>query len=93
MSPTEFKEMQATGRVVESRLEGVTSVSVPRNPTAWNAAGEGSVFAEFDVPSGAVRNISPSNGWGKIYGPNSIPGKFYGVTEMPPATNITCPEE
>jgi hypothetical protein len=90
MSPQELKLMQAEGRVQESLLNGVTSVSVPPNPTAWNAAGEGSVFAEFDVPSSAVRNISP-NGWGKIYGPNSIFGPKLGITEMPPATNIKVP--
>jgi hypothetical protein len=94
MSPQELELMQAEGRVQESTLNGVTSVSVPPNPTAWNAAGEGSVFAEFDVPSGSVMNISP-NGWGKIYGPNSIFVPKLGIKVMPPATNITtpCPEE
>ena len=92
MSPQELELMQAEGRVQESFSEGVTSVTVPPNPTAWNAAGAGggSVFAEFDVPSGSVMNISP-NGWGKIYGPNSIFGPKLGITEMPPATNIKVP--
>ena len=92
MSPAELEAMQAEGLVQESTLNGVTSVSIPPNPAAYTNAPPGDVFVEFDVPEGAVRNISP-NGWGKIFGPNSIFGPKLGITEMPPATNIKVPCE
>jgi hypothetical protein len=87
MSEVEYSSMTGSGRVVESRLEGVTSVSSPPNPAAWVPKGNGSpVFVEFDIPSSALR---ASDGvWGKIWGPNSMWGPKIGITEMPPATNI-----
>jgi len=88
MSEAEHGAMMDTGRVVESRLNGVTSVSSPPNPAAWVPKGNGSpVFAEFDIPSSALRASDGS--WGKIWGPNSIFGPKLGITEMPTATNIT----
>ena len=87
MSEAEFKGMQSSGRVVESELKGVTSVSSPPNPTAWVPKSNGSpIFAEFDSPSSAVK--ATDGVWGKIYGPNSVFGPKLGITEMPPATNI-----
>ncbi len=87
MSEAEHAAMTNTGRVVESNLKGITSVSSPPNPTARVPKGNGSpVFTEFDIPSSALR---ASDGvWGKIYGPNSLFGPKLGITEMPPATNI-----
>ena len=74
--------MRETGFVQESLYnEGVTSVSIPPNPTAWLGAKPGTVFVEFDVPSISIR--AQGNGWGKIWGPNSIFGG-----EMPQATQV-----
>jgi hypothetical protein len=87
-SPDELEAMQNSGRVQESFHNGATSVTVPPNPAAYMNAPEGDVFVQFDVPSDSVQAIDSSNGWGKIYGPNSVPfGQYYGITEMPPATN------
>jgi hypothetical protein len=87
MDPTELQAMQASGRVVESRLT-ITSVTSPPNPSAWTPPpGEGRVFATFDVPAESVRVQSP-NGWAKIFGPRSFAAKLYGITEMPDALNI-----
>jgi hypothetical protein len=87
MSEAEHTAMMDTGRVVESQLKGVTSVSSPPNPTAWVSKSNASpAFVEFDIPSPALQ---ASDGvWGKIYGPNSMFGPKLGITEMPPATNI-----
>jgi RHS repeat-associated protein len=99
MSETEFQAMQNSGRVVESQLKGITSVSSPPNPTAWVPKGNGSpAFAEFDIPSSSLR---ASDGvWGKIYGPNSIFG-FAGPPVVPrpiiesikPLEEVTRPVE
>lgn len=92
MSPDELEAMQQSGQVQESFNNGVTSVTVPPDPAAYTNAPEGDVFAQFDVPTDSVHFIDPNTGWGKIFGPNNIPfGKFFGITEMPPATNITIP--
>lgn len=80
--------MQDTGRVVESRLNGVTSVTSPPNPTAWTPPpGGNNIFVTFDVPSSSVRFQSP-NGWAKILGPNSFASKYYNIVEMPEAFEI-----
>nr|WP_277789434.1 hypothetical protein [Dyella jiangningensis] len=87
MSDTELGEMQDTGMVVESSLNGVTSVTSPHDAMAWMAQTEGRNFVEFDVPQSAIR---ASDGvTGKIYGPNSIFAPRLGITEMPSATNIS----
>ncbi len=65
---------------------GVTSVTHPANPNLWLNAKPGSLFAEFDIPRSGL-HVS-NGGFGKIYGPSSIFSKHFGVTEMPPATNI-----
>jgi len=45
------------------------------------------VFAEFDVPRESLQTME--GGWGKIYGPNSVPfGEYYEIEEMPAATGI-----
>jgi hypothetical protein len=59
MSPAELEAMQAKGLVQESNLNGVMSVSIPPNPAAYTNAPPGDVFVEFNVPEGAVKNISP----------------------------------
>lgn len=86
MSQAELKAMQATGRVQESFNAGVTSVTLPANPSAYGAARAGDVFVRFDVPQSAIGAADGT--WGKIFGPSSIFGPIKGITEMPPATNI-----
>jgi hypothetical protein len=86
MSQAEYKAMSNSGVVQESLLNGVTSVSIPADINAFRNPAARSVFVEFDVPRSAIR--TQTQGWGKIYGPNSIFGKRLGITEMPPATNI-----
>lgn len=87
MSEAEHNAMVATGRVQESTLNGVTSVSSPPNASAWIRQTTAPRYVEFDVPAGAVRpGVSPN---AKIYGPNSIFGPRLGISEMPPALNIT----
>jgi hypothetical protein len=42
-------------------------------------------------PADSVKYIDPVTDSGKIYGPNSIQGPYFGINAMPPATNITEP--
>jgi len=88
MLPGELQTMRWSGSVQEG-TGGITKVTVPPNPAAWRPASAGRVFVQFDVPAGCVRCVGP-NGWGQIYGPNSIFASHYGITEMPPATNIAA---
>jgi len=90
MSEEELSAMQATGQVQESTLNGVTNVIAPPNSAAY-VPQPGSVWVEFDVPADSVKFIDPSTGWGKIFGPSSIFSEYFGITEMPPATNIRVP--
>jgi hypothetical protein len=91
MSREELTKMQATGRVQEGQLRGVTSVVDPANPQAYRNAPTGDVYVEFDVPASSV--YPGGEGVGKIYGPSSVPyGEYYGITEMPEVTNIEIPE-
>jgi RHS repeat-associated protein len=89
MSPNELAAMRSSGLVQESWNGGVTSVSLPANPGTYRAAPTGDVYVEFDVPASAIRAADGSTG--KIYSPNSIPGRALGVTELPPATRIVIP--
>jgi hypothetical protein len=83
MSDGELKAMQTSGRVVESKLEGVTSVST--EAATWIRQTDGKFFVEFDVPTNVLKAFDGVTG--KIYGPSSIFGKL-GIIEMPTATNI-----
>lgn len=87
MSQYELDYMLTHGRMLESKLGGVTSVSIPPDPIAWKSLDPNSIFTIFDVPSTSVGGIG--NGWGKIWGPNSIFGQGGRITEMPTATKIT----
>jgi RHS repeat-associated protein len=91
MSPNELSAMQETGLVQESFNNGVTSVTLPPNPGGYLAAPSGDVFVQFDVPESAIGAGPGSTGVAKIYGPNSIFGPRLGITQMPPAFNITVP--
>lgn len=85
MSRSEHEAMVATGRVQESMLNGVTSVSRPGDPAAWIRQSGGARYVEFDVPASALHGAGSNS---KIYGPNSIFGPKLGIAEMPSASNI-----
>src|SRR5205814_5731852 len=51
MSEAEHEATVASGRVQESTLNGVTSVSSPPDPSAWVRQTTGTRYVEFDVPS------------------------------------------
>jgi hypothetical protein len=89
MSAEEYEAMVATNTVQESFNGGVTSVTIPPNPSGYRAGPSSDIYVQFDVPQSAIN--ASANGWGKIYGPTSIFGPALGITEMPPATNITVP--
>lgn len=89
MSQTELDAMQETGMVQESFNNGVTSVTLPPNPTAYAAGPQEDIFVQFDVPQSSIGAADGTVA--KIYGPNSIFGPAKGITQMPPATNIVVP--
>lgn len=70
MSPKELAAMRASGRLVESWNNGVTSVSLPANPTTYRAGGSGDVYVEFDVPASAIGCC------GRSYREDLWPGQF-----------------
>ena len=86
MSPNELAAMRETGLLQESWNAGVTSVSLPPNPETYRAAPTGDVYVEFYLPESAIGAADGSIA--KIYGPSSLHGKFFGVTRMPPITEI-----
>lgn len=90
MSRQEFDQMSTTGRVVEGG-GGRTYVISPSNPAAYTSARPGSVYAEFNVPSSALRGPTSRPDWYVIPGPN-VTTKIFGPApaQMPPATCIVC---
>ena len=91
MSKDEYEIMKTTGHVPES-LSGTTHVASPANIEAFQKqAPKDSVYVEFDVPSGSVKQTSDI--WGKIVGPNSLEGRLASkkgleIPQMPAAENI-----
>jgi hypothetical protein len=88
MSQGEFDTMSSTGKVVEGAGGRTYVVVEPPNPGAYRATGPGSVYAEFDVPTGSLRPAAePAHA--VIPGPN-VTTKLYGPppAEMPNATCI-----
>jgi len=85
MSVEEHEAMIASGRVQESTLNGVTSVSVPPDPAAWAKQTTAPRYVEFNVSAAAVKGAGNNS---KIYGPTSLFGPHLGITEMPAAANI-----
>jgi hypothetical protein len=75
--------MSATGRVVEG-AGGRTSVIRPPNPSSFKPPPSSNVYAEFDVPSGVLRQGGKPD-WAIIPGPN-IQTRIFGPApaEMPP---------
>jgi hypothetical protein len=88
MSDAEFRKMTTSSRVVESAVGGVTSVIFPASSFGYKAAPVGDEYYEFEIDDSRVNTGSPPPPWGKIYGPTSLVGIFYGVTDMPPAFNL-----
>lgn len=96
MSQGEADAMAETGRV-QAPLNGAgaTHVTVPPNPTAFDPPRSSSVFMEFDVPESQLRVHDTSQGWGRVFGPDSLEARLAArkglpvPTEMPPATNQT----
>ena len=86
MSEAEMKAMQNTGRVLESKNLGVTSVTSPPSASTWLRQTEGTLFVEFDVPTAAIRATDGITA--KIFGPSSVLGRAGLITEMPTASNI-----
>lgn len=68
-------------------------VANPADPNAFKGASSGSVYVEFDVPTGSINSAGNAN-WGQISGPGSYwdrvnQGKgLPPITEIPNATNI-----
>ena len=87
MSTSEFDQMSSTGRVVEG-AGGRTYVISPPDPAAYRSAANGSVYAEFNVPSDVLRPASQPNWW-QIPGPN-ITTRMFGAPpeELASATCI-----
>lgn len=89
MSPTEFKKMSDSNKVVEG-AGGRTYVVRPANPGAFNPPRGSTIYAEFDVPSKVLKPASKPE-WAVIPGPN-VTSTRYGPapSELAPATCITC---
>jgi hypothetical protein len=87
MSQSEFDQMSSTGRVIES-AGGRTYVISPPDPAAYPSAANGSIYAEFDVPSASLVRASKPNWW-QILG-SDLQTRIFGppALEMPPATCI-----
>jgi pretoxin HINT domain-containing protein len=94
MSQAEYEQMVATGRVqpTQAGLEQ-KSVTVPPDPDSYRAAGPGSVFVEFHVPTSQLAQ-GGKTAWGTVFGPESIFGRLAakrGISlpaGMPEARNI-----
>src|SRR5690606_21510313 len=75
MSSIERRNMEATGRVQESR-SGTTHVADPANPeTFGRQATKGSEYVEFNVPSSSLKSTS-ADGVSKVIGPNTTEGRL-----------------
>jgi RHS repeat-associated protein len=93
MSVAEYNKMVETGKVQMSPNGNTTYVANPANPNAFKAASSGSVYVEFDVPTGSIAPAGNEN-WGQIPGPGSLMDRLYQskglppINGMPDATNI-----
>ena len=91
MSENELEKIKGTGKV-QAGDGDQTHVTIPADPNAFKDAEKGSVFVEFDVPSGSVAP-GGKEGWGIISGPNSVRGRLAKkkgdpIPVMPEAENI-----
>jgi len=95
MSQAEADAMAASGRVqAPFNGAGATHVTVPPNPAAFAPPASSSTFVEFNVPSSQLRIHDPGQGWGRVFGPDSIEARLAArkglpvPTQMPTATQI-----
>ena len=95
MSEAEYSSMVET-EMVQAPFNGsnVSYVTVPPNSSGFIPKPPSTVFAEFDVPSSQLRIHDPGNGWGRIFGPDSLEARLAASkglpvpSAMPPTTNI-----
>ncbi len=87
--------MLETGQVQASlNGAGATHVTVPPNASAFKPPPQSTHFVEFGVPTGQLRIHDAGNGWGRVFGPDSLEARAAAAkglpvpTAMPPATNI-----
>ena len=96
MSPAEYQQMLATGKVIQSST-GTTHVAYPADINAFGKqAKNGAIYVEFDVPKTSL--VPTNEGWAKIVGPDSIEGRLakrkgLPIPEMPEASNINIKGE
>lgn len=96
MSEDEYNKMIETGKVQMSPNGNTTYVANPANPNAFKAAPNGSIYVEFDVPTGSINPAGNAN-WGQISGPGSLMDRLNQskglppINGMPDATNIKIP--
>jgi hypothetical protein len=95
MSKAEFDAMVESGKVqIPDGPPGVTHVTVPPNADAFVPPPSSTVFAEFDVPADQLRVHDRGQGWGRVFGPDSLEAKRATARGEPPpsgapaATNI-----
>jgi hypothetical protein len=91
MRQEELSAMQSEGVAQESRALGGSRVTLPANPDAYKDAPSGSVYVEYDIPSGVTKPAG--SGWARIPGPNSVEGRAAAsagrpLPQMPPVKNI-----
>lgn len=72
------------GRQAGHRFDQPSDVALLHQ--AYTNAATGSVYVGFQIAADALR--AAGNGWGKIYGPNSIFAQKLGITEMPRAIEL-----
>lgn len=93
MSEDEYNKMLSTGEIQPSpNNPQVKHVAYPSNSDAFGRqAPSGSLYVEFDIPSGSVK--SAGSGWGRIPGPGSPESRLSksrgnGVINYPKVSNI-----
>jgi hypothetical protein len=91
MSTEELAQMEATSTAVESETLGSSRVALPASSSTFKAAPAGTVYVEYDVPTGSVKPAG--SGTARIPGPNSPEARLAAKTgnaapQMPPVKNI-----
>ena len=93
MNEGEYNKMVATKEIQPSpNNPQVKHVAYPSDPNAFGRqAPNGSLYVEFDIPSGSVK--SAGSGWGRIPGPGSPESRLSqsrgnGVINYPKVSNI-----
>lgn len=96
MSEAEYNQMIETGKVQMSPNGNTIYVANPANPNVFKAASNGSIYVEFDIPTGSVYPAGNEN-LGQIPGSGSFMDRINqskGLTPingMPDAINIEIP--